>query len=369
MKQCSFARPFRRRHGRRGRAHVRWRAVRHRRADEGDRHRSQRPAVRPVLRPGQDQFKAYHLAIDEINAKGGIMGMKVRATEGDDQTKADVARDNAQRMIERDGAVMITGGSSTGTALAVSALCQSKKTHLHGHAHARRRDDEPELPQGHVPPLQRRLHERAVDGEDAASRSTAPASGSTSPPTTRGAIRTTTTSPRSSSPRAARRSRTCCSSSGTTDFSLGARRGAGGEARRAVHHRVRQGHDQLREPVGAVRAHQVDQDPRAARRRVHGQGRRRQLRQRRLDRAVLLEVPRREVPRREAVRRRVHKPSTASPPSNGAEMRLRRHPDLQEGRRSSRLDRRGEGHRQAREHASSSSPRKRSGTARRTTRA
>jgi ABC-type branched-subunit amino acid transport system substrate-binding protein len=31
-------------------------------------------------------------------------------------------------MIERDGAVMITGGSSTGTALAVSALCQEKKT-------------------------------------------------------------------------------------------------------------------------------------------------------------------------------------------------------------------------------------------------
>ncbi len=77
---------------------------------------------------GADQLKAYHLAIDEMNAKGGIMGMKVRAVEGDDQTKADVARDNAQRMIERDGAVMITGGSSTGTALAVSALCQSKNT-------------------------------------------------------------------------------------------------------------------------------------------------------------------------------------------------------------------------------------------------
>jgi branched-chain amino acid transport system substrate-binding protein len=77
---------------------------------------------------GADQLRAYHLAIDEVNAHGGIMGMKVRAVEADDQTKQDVARDNAQRMIERDGAVMITGGSSTGTAIAVSALCQSKKT-------------------------------------------------------------------------------------------------------------------------------------------------------------------------------------------------------------------------------------------------
>ena len=86
------------------------------------------PQSGPYSDQGQDQLRAYHLAIDQVNAKGGIMGMKVRATEGDDQTKADVARDNAQRMIERDGAVMITGGSSTGTALAVSALCQSKKT-------------------------------------------------------------------------------------------------------------------------------------------------------------------------------------------------------------------------------------------------
>ena len=86
------------------------------------------PQSGPYSDQGQDQLKAYNLAIDEINAKGGIMGMKVRATVGDDQTKADVARDNAQRMIERDNAIMITGGSSTGTALAVSALCQEKKT-------------------------------------------------------------------------------------------------------------------------------------------------------------------------------------------------------------------------------------------------
>lgn len=86
------------------------------------------PQSGPYSDQGQDQLRAYNLAIEEINAKGGIMGMKVRATVGDDRTDANTARDNAQRMIERDGAVMITGGSSTGTALAVSALCQEKKT-------------------------------------------------------------------------------------------------------------------------------------------------------------------------------------------------------------------------------------------------
>ena len=42
----------------------------------------------------------------------------------DSQTKSDVARAGATRMIERDGAIMITGGSSSGEAIAVQSLCQ-----------------------------------------------------------------------------------------------------------------------------------------------------------------------------------------------------------------------------------------------------
>ena len=84
------------------------------------------PLSGPYADQGQDQLRAYHLAIEEINAHGGIMGMQVKTSEGDDQTKPGVATENAQRMIERDGAVMITGGSSTGTAVAVSGLCQQK---------------------------------------------------------------------------------------------------------------------------------------------------------------------------------------------------------------------------------------------------
>jgi branched-chain amino acid transport system substrate-binding protein len=84
------------------------------------------PLSGPYADQGADQVRAYNLAIEEINAHGGIMGMNVKTTQADDQTKAGVAVENAQRMIERDGAVMITGGSSTGTAVAVSGLCQQK---------------------------------------------------------------------------------------------------------------------------------------------------------------------------------------------------------------------------------------------------
>ncbi|MBV8150835.1 MAG: ABC transporter substrate-binding protein [Candidatus Eremiobacteraeota bacterium] len=86
------------------------------------------PLTGPYSDQGQDQLKAYNLAIEEINAKGGILGMKARAVQGDDQTTAAVAQETAARMIDRDGAVMITGGSSTGTAIAVSKVCQDKKT-------------------------------------------------------------------------------------------------------------------------------------------------------------------------------------------------------------------------------------------------
>ncbi|MDQ2858318.1 MAG: ABC transporter substrate-binding protein [Candidatus Eremiobacteraeota bacterium] len=86
------------------------------------------PQTGPYSDQGADQLRAYRLAIAEINAKGGVMGMQIQETVGDDQTKAPAAVENARRMIERDGAVMITGGSSTATANAVSGLCQEKKT-------------------------------------------------------------------------------------------------------------------------------------------------------------------------------------------------------------------------------------------------
>jgi len=87
---------------------------------------------------GADELRAYELAVEHINAggggmldtfsskelKGGINGKKVTFVTGDTQTKSPAARASAKRMIENDGAVMITGGSSSGVAVAVQSLCQ-----------------------------------------------------------------------------------------------------------------------------------------------------------------------------------------------------------------------------------------------------
>ncbi len=98
------------------------------------------PQSGPYADEGADELRAYQLAVEHLNGEGdggmmntfkpsalkgnGILGKKVAYVTGDTQTKSDAARASARSMIEKDGAIMITGGSSSGVAVAVQALCQ-----------------------------------------------------------------------------------------------------------------------------------------------------------------------------------------------------------------------------------------------------
>ncbi|GAA6187534.1 substrate-binding protein [Litorivita sp. NS0012-18] len=98
------------------------------------------PQTGPYADEGADELRAYELAVEHLNGGGdggmmntfsskalkgnGILGKKVEFVTGDTQTKSDAARASAKSMIEKDGAVMITGGSSSGVAVAVQGLCQ-----------------------------------------------------------------------------------------------------------------------------------------------------------------------------------------------------------------------------------------------------
>ena len=98
------------------------------------------PQSGPYADEGADELRAYMLAVEHLNGGGdggmmntfsskalqgnGILGKKVEYVTGDTQTKSDAARASAKSMIEKDGAIMITGGSSSGVAVAVQALCQ-----------------------------------------------------------------------------------------------------------------------------------------------------------------------------------------------------------------------------------------------------
>ena len=89
---------------------------------------------------GADELRAYQLAVKHINGEGdggllntmtpkalkgnGLLGQKVTYVTGDTQTKGDAARASAKRMIEKDGVVMFSGGSSSAVAVAVQSLAQ-----------------------------------------------------------------------------------------------------------------------------------------------------------------------------------------------------------------------------------------------------
>ena len=89
---------------------------------------------------GADELRALELVVEHLNGGGdggmlntmsskaldgtGILGKKVAYVTGDSQTKSDAARANAKRMVEADGVLMVTGGSSSAEAIAVQALCQ-----------------------------------------------------------------------------------------------------------------------------------------------------------------------------------------------------------------------------------------------------
>ena len=85
---------------------------------------------------GADELRAFKLAVKHLNGEGdggmmntmqplslkgnGVLGKKVVYVTGDTQTKSDAARSSAKRMIEKEGALMISGGSSSGVAVGKS---------------------------------------------------------------------------------------------------------------------------------------------------------------------------------------------------------------------------------------------------------
>ena len=98
------------------------------------------PQTGPYAEEGMDELRAQELAVQHLNGEGdggmmntfsskalkgnGILGKKVEFVTGDTQTKSDAARASAKSMIEKDGAIMVNGGSSSGVAIAVQGLCQ-----------------------------------------------------------------------------------------------------------------------------------------------------------------------------------------------------------------------------------------------------
>ncbi|MFA6217897.1 MAG: substrate-binding protein [Candidatus Omnitrophota bacterium] len=75
---------------------------------------------------GADELKAYKLAIDEVNAGGGLLGKRVVYVEKDSETNAQVSAKNAAELYDTYNAVMVTGGSASSEAVAQGKVAKEK---------------------------------------------------------------------------------------------------------------------------------------------------------------------------------------------------------------------------------------------------
>lgn len=76
---------------------------------------------------GLAQMRAALLAIDEINAQGGLLGREVKLISRDTASRPEKAARNVDKMVE-DGAVMLFGSVSSAVAIAASARARQLNT-------------------------------------------------------------------------------------------------------------------------------------------------------------------------------------------------------------------------------------------------
>lgn len=79
--------------------------------------------------PFGDKFqKAYSMAVDEINAQGGVNGRKIEVVIEDHQAKNPLAATVAEKLITQSQVLVLTGGRASGQAVEIASVAQRLKT-------------------------------------------------------------------------------------------------------------------------------------------------------------------------------------------------------------------------------------------------
>src|SRR3954470_10153981 len=76
---------------------------------------------------GQSQHKGILLALEELNAAGGVLGKKIDLISEDNQSKQGESGTIARKLISRDKVVAILGEVTSGRSLEVAPLAQHAK--------------------------------------------------------------------------------------------------------------------------------------------------------------------------------------------------------------------------------------------------
>jgi len=79
--------------------------------------------------PFGDKFKkAYGMAVEEINAAGGVNGKKIEVVIEDHTAKNALAATVAEKLITQEKVLVMTGGRASGQAMEIASVCQRLKT-------------------------------------------------------------------------------------------------------------------------------------------------------------------------------------------------------------------------------------------------
>ena len=90
------------------------------------------PKTGPYASEGADQLRGARLALDEINASGGILGHKVLLEVRDSASDIGRTQRNINELLRKNDVKMIFGGVSSAVSIAACAICQEEKTPFFG---------------------------------------------------------------------------------------------------------------------------------------------------------------------------------------------------------------------------------------------
>ena len=85
------------------------------------------PLTGSMAKFGEIEKRSFEMALDEINAKGGVNGKKIELLFEDDTGKPDVGRSAMEKLISRDKVPVITGGYASSVVAATAPVTQQFK--------------------------------------------------------------------------------------------------------------------------------------------------------------------------------------------------------------------------------------------------
>src|SRR5688572_5384207 len=85
------------------------------------------PLTSPYSIEAQDQVNGAMLAVEEFNAKGGVIGRKIELLARDDQLKPGVTAQKAKELIEKDKVDFMSGALSAHVQMAVNSQTKPAK--------------------------------------------------------------------------------------------------------------------------------------------------------------------------------------------------------------------------------------------------